>query len=252
MVSKRHTSLPGAAERPVGTGWLVFLRRGCIAMQNDVRFGLVVAAGVVLACGSKRLSFTTPEATLATKEATAGQAPTATDTASAPAPASPSGSPESALVDLFPEDLRVQTKKREAPKGSVSIDSLTKNRPSTKSPAGTASETSLQTAGEKSGKLVLPGMDWLDSGKDAEMDAQRPKPLPDATSEVKPTGPAHPYFQRYLDEGAYFVREGETLEEIAHNLYQDARKASAIVESNPELLKSSEDLRPGMRLKLPR
>jgi nucleoid-associated protein YgaU len=86
-----------------------------------------------------------------------------------------------------------------------------------------------------------------------------PKPLPDA-DRVAPTsglknvssaGPVHPYFQRFLKEGSYFVREGESLREIAFNLYQDESRVGDILAANKEVLGSARDLKPGMKLRLP-
>lgn len=86
-----------------------------------------------------------------------------------------------------------------------------------------------------------------------------PKPLPDAdrvgtppkSSSVSSGSPVHPYFQRFLKEGSYFVREGESLREIAFNLYQDEAKVAEIVAANKDTLRSASDLKPGMKLRLP-
>lgn len=80
-----------------------------------------------------------------------------------------------------------------------------------------------------------------------------PKPLPgaDEFGSVGGKGPVHPYFQRFLRDGSYFVRDGESLREIAFNLYQDESKAAAIVSANKDVLRSAGDLKPGMKLRLP-
>jgi nucleoid-associated protein YgaU len=86
-----------------------------------------------------------------------------------------------------------------------------------------------------------------------------PKPLPDADRVGTPTGlhrvstqgPIHPYFARFLKEGSYFVRDGDSLREIAFNLYQDESKAADIIAANKETLRSASDLKPGMKLRLP-
>jgi nucleoid-associated protein YgaU len=85
-----------------------------------------------------------------------------------------------------------------------------------------------------------------------------PKPLPDAdvagleSTSARSGGPVHPYFLRFLKEGSYFVRDGDTLRSIAFNLYRDETRAGEILDLNREVLKAPTDLRAGMRLKLPR
>lgn len=63
--------------------------------------------------------------------------------------------------------------------------------------------------------------------------------------------PIHPFYQRYLDEGEYFVRPGDTLRAIAERLYQDESMVAALINANKSQLKQASDLRPGMRLRLP-
>lgn len=63
--------------------------------------------------------------------------------------------------------------------------------------------------------------------------------------------PVHPYFQRYLERKEYFVREGDTLENIALRLYQDAKLSDYLFELNRDVLSRPEDLRPGTTIKLP-
>lgn len=221
-------------------------------MQTDVRFGLILAVGIALACGSKRLSFTTPGDSLASssvvEEASGGGELHLASSSQSPKP-----SPEatnSALADLFPADLRNPVKEMQ-PKPSQ--DDVTKSRPSPKEPVGTPQESS-KIANENSEDLLLPSMDWVDETekKDGSEIADRPKRMPEEPSKPQSKGPANSYFQRYLDDGAYFVREGDSLAGIAHNLYQDADKAQAILDANAELLKSADDIQPGMRLKLPK
>lgn len=86
--------------------------------------------------------------------------------------------------------------------------------------------------------------------------ADAPKDLVEAkaTETKKPaerTGPVHPYFQRYLDEKEYFVRPGDTLETIAHRLFQDEKKAADILAVNKDQLPTASALKPGMTIKLP-
>jgi nucleoid-associated protein YgaU len=95
--------------------------------------------------------------------------------------------------------------------------------------------------------------------KPSRLQEELPKPLPDADQVGLPRGgaagggrgPVHPYFQRFLKEGSYFVRDGESLREIAFNLYQDEAKVSDILAANKDSLRSPNDLKPGMKLRLP-
>ncbi len=95
--------------------------------------------------------------------------------------------------------------------------------------------------------------------KPSRLKEELPKPLPDAdrvgtppkSSSIASGSPVHPYFQRFLKEGSYFVREGESLREIAFNLYQDEAKVADIVAANKDSLRSASDLKPGMKLRLP-
>lgn len=64
-------------------------------------------------------------------------------------------------------------------------------------------------------------------------------------------GPIHPYFQRYLDQKEYFVRPGDTLELIAHRLYQDNARAADLLAANKDVLPNPNSLKAGMTLKLP-
>jgi len=64
-------------------------------------------------------------------------------------------------------------------------------------------------------------------------------------------GPIHPYFQRYLDQKEYYVRPGDTLELIAHRLYQDNSRAAALLAANKDVLSAPDSLKAGMTLKLP-
>ena len=112
--------------------------------------------------------------------------------------------------------------------------------------------------------MTLPGDDFLNNTGSEEpssnsknatpSDSDFPKPLPQATNaSVKGgKGPAHPYFLRFVKEGSYFVRDGDTLRSIAYNLYQDESKAGEILELNKAELKSPSDLRSGMRILLPK
>lgn len=84
-----------------------------------------------------------------------------------------------------------------------------------------------------------------------DLDASRDRATTDRSSKTKKGGPIHPYFQQYLDRGEYFVRDGDTLKQIAYRLYRDEGKADAIRTANPGLIKNSDDVRPGMMLKLP-
>lgn len=63
--------------------------------------------------------------------------------------------------------------------------------------------------------------------------------------------PAHPYFKRYLDQKAYFVRAGDSLDSIAERLYQDKSMAQSLLDRNRSQLRRAEDLQPGMTLRLP-
>lgn len=64
-------------------------------------------------------------------------------------------------------------------------------------------------------------------------------------------GPIHPFYQRYLDEKTYFVRPGDSLENIAARLYQDDSMANEILKANRDQLPVGAPLRPGMTLILP-
>jgi nucleoid-associated protein YgaU len=64
-------------------------------------------------------------------------------------------------------------------------------------------------------------------------------------------GPLHPYFQRYLDQKEYYVRPGDTLESIAHRLYQDEAKATDLLAANKDSLPTAAALKAGMTIKLP-
>lgn len=72
-------------------------------------------------------------------------------------------------------------------------------------------------------------------------------------SQAAPVGgnPVHPFFARYLERKTYYVREGDTLDSIAVKLYQDRTVADRLFEINQHQLKRSEQLRPGMLLRLP-
>lgn len=63
--------------------------------------------------------------------------------------------------------------------------------------------------------------------------------------------PVHPYFQRYLDQKRYFVRPGDSLENIALRLYQDPNMAGRIRELNRDKLGPDGKPRPGFTLDLP-
>jgi hypothetical protein len=60
--------------------------------------------------------------------------------------------------------------------------------------------------------------------------------------------PAHPWFKRYLEEGEYFVRPGDTFENLAERLYGDRGRASELRRLNP--IPSGNQPTPGTRLKL--
>jgi len=77
---------------------------------------------------------------------------------------------------------------------------------------------------------------------------------PPETETKKPNetpGPVHPYFQRYLDQKEYFVRPGDTLEIIAHRLFQDEKKAAELLALNKDVLPTPDALKAGMTIKLP-
>lgn len=61
--------------------------------------------------------------------------------------------------------------------------------------------------------------------------------------------PAHPYFQRFLDRKEYFVRDGETLGDIADRLYQDRSMVDRLRQLNN--LGASAPLKPGQKIRLP-
>lgn len=229
-------------------------------MQKDVRFGLLLAAAIALACGSKRISFATSEGGAASNSGEAAEqalqageglsppplilpnGPEQKSAAKPPAAQDPPGNP---LADVFPEDLR----KKSAPPGSKGEPAP----PKLVLPFGAKSKPGAEPkpSKEKSDdlELTLPGDDFLNPASQSPV----PKPLPEEKASASPSkGPRHPYFQRFLDEGEYFVREGDTLADIADNLYQDAGKAEQILGANASTLKSADDLRPGMRLALPR
>lgn len=64
-------------------------------------------------------------------------------------------------------------------------------------------------------------------------------------------GPIHPYFLRYLESKEYYVRPGDSLDNIAERLYQDRTMVDLLLESNRDQLTGPSDLRPGMTLRLP-
>ncbi|MGL5096796.1 MAG: LysM peptidoglycan-binding domain-containing protein, partial [Planctomycetia bacterium] len=75
--------------------------------------------------------------------------------------------------------------------------------------------------------------------------------IPRAVAPAPPGKPVHPFFQRYLERREYFVRPGDTLENIAHRLYQDPSMAEVLWKLNAESLPAPEDLQPGQILRLP-
>jgi nucleoid-associated protein YgaU len=196
------------------------------------------------------------------------------------------GKSDEAVTDLFPKDLRDKVKQSgedaEKKLGDLELPSdfeapaPGKNTPPAKGKSTLGnSKSSLPPVKSKDIKkdppkaktndaLTLPGDDFLkDSGlkddspaksKSAPSDLDFPKPLPEATnaSTGGGKGPAHPYFLRFVKEGSYFVRDGDTLRSIAYNLYQDESKAGEILELNRDVLKSPSDLKAGMRLQLPK
>lgn len=234
-------------------------------MQKDVRFGLILAAAIALACGSKRLSIASPEqpATSGTETAAASSENAKSAAASplvlpAPPDLKPIDKPAksgdakadplgSALANLFPKDLR-----EKAEQANQKPKSTGEAKPPVKKPTSANGP-----------ELTLPDADWLhqpskgDASKtssNASLESSdKPKPLPeDKPKSLTKKPPLHPYFQRYLDEGSYFVRDGDTLDDIANSLYQDQAMAADILKANRSLLKSADDLRPGMRLQLPK
>jgi hypothetical protein len=236
-------------------------------VQKDVRFGLILAAAIALACGSKRISFATSDGAA---PASAGEAaegalqagesapPLSTPplilpngpeqkSAAKPPPAAPAQeSPGNPLADVFPKDLR-QKSETAGPKAAEPA------APKLVLPFGAKSKPAAtpKPSAEKSDdlELTLPADDFLNPASQGPI----PKPLPEAKSSAAPAkGPRHPYFQRFLDAGEYFVREGDSLADIADNLYQDEAMADAILSANSSTLKSADDLRPGMRLALPK
>lgn len=64
-------------------------------------------------------------------------------------------------------------------------------------------------------------------------------------------GPIHPFYQRYIDDKAYFVRPGDSLDNIAAKLYQDDSMAVEILKANRDQLPTAASIRPGMTLVLP-
>lgn len=196
------------------------------------------------------------------------------------------GKSDEAVTDLFPKDLRDKVKQSgedaEKKLGDLELPSdfeapaPGKNTPPAKNKSTLGNtKSSLPPVKSKDIKkdlpksktndaLTLPGDDFLkDSGlkddspaksKSAPSDLDFPKPLPEATnaSTSGGKGPAHPYFLRFVKEGSYFVRDGDTLRSIAYNLYQDESKAGEILELNRDVLKSPSDLKAGMRLQLPK
>ena len=194
---------------------------------------------------------------------------------------------DEAVTNLFPKDLRDKVKQTgdEADKkledlelpGDLTLPAETKATPAAskkKTPLGNSksslppvkSKDAVKPAAKESANdgLTLPGDDFLkNSGseeptapkkKSSSSDGDFPKPLPEASnaSVGSGKGPAHPYFLRFVKEGSYFVRDGDTLRSIAYNLYQDESKAGEILELNRAELKSPSDLRAGMRIRLPK
>ncbi|QDU64163.1 LysM domain/BON superfamily protein [Planctomycetes bacterium Pan216] len=83
------------------------------------------------------------------------------------------------------------------------------------------------------------------SGSDIQV---RSYMVPAATPEPKPV---HPYFQRFLDRGEYYVRPGDNLGNIAERLYGQKQYAQKILEVNRDLIGNQGSLQPGMTIRLP-
>jgi nucleoid-associated protein YgaU len=98
----------------------------------------------------------------------------------------------------------------------------------------------------KKSKVEAPSRTFAEDRND-----DKPATKPDAAKKFAAKPPVHPYFERYLERKEYFVRPGDTLENIAQRLYQDPKLADYLFEKNRELLNSPDELKPGMKLRLP-
>lgn len=264
-------------------------------MPQDLKIGLIIAVGIFLACGTKRISVK-HEGAVASNEAVSLPIEPGHEL---PLPESPriaareryeeaqselkkqaeQGSSKALAAD-FPKDLREKVD-RAATTGSddlpvLDLPDLSDEMPSEAKPKASPSPKQAKEplppvrsrdvvqpskpSTTKSPSLDLPNDDWLsesglkDGGKQASQLARQaeddlPKLLPDA--DKFGSGPVHPYFRRFLKEGVYHVRDGDTLADIAHNLYQDDQMADKIVAANRDLFGAGKEVKAGMRLKLP-
>lgn len=270
-------------------------------MPKDLKIGVMIAVGVFLVCGAKRISID-PEALDEAKDRLARRFDATTDdgaialalpeapriSVDGPIDLDPDRIEESAkdverelseaLANDFPQDLREKVEQAsddfEADMPvlalpEMEIDEPKISRPSQAEPKRVVRESSRSSLPPVQTKDVVrtrgpSSNDWASDRAapkrapeppDFDLDFtdpadSLPKALPDADDFG--TGPVHPYFRRFLREGSYYVRDGDTLAGIAHNLYGKETMADEILASNRSLLSSPRDLRPGMRLTLPK
>lgn len=256
-------------------------------MQKDVRLGLILAAAVALACGWKRFgggdsakAGDAPAGPLAaiTNGGRASQSSpppvlelpsTLPDGVKQDQPTKPAKS--NALAPVFPKDLRKSAAEQMKPVEKADLPELSlpgdlepaaANEAAPTKQSATIEDPPTQKKSEAKSPpplLALPDDDATDKPADERPPVKSPpkpesdKPKkPSSTKEPSAKGPVHPYFQRFIDSGTYFVRDGDSLPEIARNLYQDESMAGEIIKCNRNILKKPTDLKPGMKLELPK
>jgi hypothetical protein len=167
--------------------------------------------------------------------------------------------PSDALTNILPTGMSAASAKAEDPPVlSAPLFALEEKPPTLADPPKLSAVEPPKPSSAKPVKLKDPPPVKRDEPKKAPpiVFADAPKEVVEAnaTETKKPaerTGPVHPYFQRYLDQKEYFVRPGDTLESIAHRLFQDDKKTADILAVNKDQLPTASALKPGMTIKLP-
>lgn len=116
--------------------------------------------------------------------------------------------------------------------------------------AAFAKETPKETAPGKSNEDLPTAATTALSG-DTPVVQSYDRRIDSPSSLSRGKGPIHPFYQRYIDDKAYFVRPGDSLENIAARLYQDDSMVAEILKANRDQLPTSASIRPGMTLVLP-
>jgi nucleoid-associated protein YgaU len=180
--------------------------------------------------------------------------------------------PSDALTNILPSTVSpAAAKDDEPPVLSAPVFELEERKPpSLPEPPklaslGSKTSTAIDASSKKPQEIVPPKAPKLKAPDPLRDEPKKSPPIvfadaiktfmdPLATETKKPTdtrGPVHPYFQRYLDQKEYFVRPGDTLEIIAHRLFQDEKKAVDLLALNKDALPTPDALKPGMTIKLP-